>query len=152
FFNSGVNHDQDGASALAKTTFCPDVNSTDDSDAGPIAKNPQKVYPNMLFSSLVRGSLLYVPNVGAQPEPPVKFNVNVQGLVGVLDRIGGLQSDKTLNLNAQVAKETAPPAGQETQSLDRLFLNDLVAVDADRLGKDFLFVSRGGNYVLRASV
>ena len=38
----------------------------------------------MLFGALVRGPLLYVPNVGAQPEPPVRFNVNVQGLVGVL--------------------------------------------------------------------
>jgi YVTN family beta-propeller protein len=151
FFNSGANHDQDGASLLAQPTFCPDQSSTDDSDAGPIAKNPQKAYPNMLFSALIRGPLLYVPNVGAQPEPPVRFNVNVQGLVGVLDRVGQVETNKSLNLNAQVAKETQPPAGQETKSLDRLFLNDLVAVDADRLGKDFLFVSRGGNYVLRAS-
>ena len=38
----------------------------------------------MLFGAMVRGSQLYVPNVGAQPEPPVSFNVNVQALVGVL--------------------------------------------------------------------
>src|SRR6185436_10713422 len=30
--------------------------------------------------------------------------------------------------------------------------NDLVALDADRAGQQFLFVSRGGNYVLRASL
>ena len=70
FFNSGANGTNDGASQLANATFCPDVNSTDASDAGPIARNAQKVYPNMLFSSLIRGALLYVPNIGAQPDPP----------------------------------------------------------------------------------
>jgi DNA-binding beta-propeller fold protein YncE len=150
FFNSGAAGTNDGASQLAQTTFCPDTSSSDISADGPIGKNPQNVYPNMLLSALVRGPLLYVPNIGAQPEPPVRFNVNVQGLVGVLDRVHGTETRRTVNLNAQVAKETQPAAG--TQSLDRLFLNDLVAVDADRRGRDFLFVSRGGNYVIRAGL
>ncbi len=37
-------------------------------------------------------------------------------------------------------------------ALDKLFLNDIVALDADRRGKNFLVVSRGGNYVIRATV
>ena len=89
----------------------------------------------MLFGALVRGPLLYVPNVGAQPEPPVRFNVNVQGLVGVLNRVKGVETDRSLNLNAQVAKETQPAVADETKTLDRVFLNDLVAMDADRRGK-----------------
>jgi DNA-binding beta-propeller fold protein YncE len=152
FFNSGANGAGDGASQLAQPTFCPDVNSTDASADGPIAKNPQKVYPNMLFAALVRGSQLYVPNVGASPEPPVRFNVNVQGLVGVIDRVKGVETDRSLNLNAQIAKEKQPAVADETTTLDRVFLNDLVAMDADRRGRDFLFVSRGANYVLRASI
>ena len=150
FFNSGPNGTDDGASKLANATFCPDVNSEDATAEGPIAKNPQKVYPNQLFSVLVRGSSLYVANVGAQPEPPVRFNVNVQGLVGVLNRVKDQETDRTVNLNSQVAKETQPAAG--VVSLDRLFLNDIVAIDADRRGKDFLVVSRGGNFVIRAKV
>lgn len=152
FFNSGADGSKDGASQLAQTTFCPDVNSTDASAAGPIGKNPQKVYPNMLFSALVRGPLLYVPNIGAQPEPPVRFNVNVQGLVGVLNRVRGTETDRSLNLNAQVAKETQPDVTNEKSVLDRVFLNDLVALDADRRGRNFLFVSRGANYVLRGAL
>ena len=150
FFNSGANGTDDGASKLAQTTFCPDVNSTDASADGPIGKVAQKVYPNMLFDALVRGSQLYVPNVGAQPEPPVNFNVNVQALVGVLDRVHNVESTHSVNLNAQVPKETAPAAG--VVSLDKLFLNDIVAVDADRKGRNFLVVSRGGNYVIRAKI
>ena len=152
FFNSGPGGNLDGAALLAHTTFCPDVNSDDASDAGPIAKAPQKVYPNMLYGALVRGFFLYVPNVGAQPEPPVRFTVNVQGLVGVIDRLHGTESGLSLNLNSQVAREAQPSVPDETTSLDRLFLNDLVAVDADRRGKNFLFVSRGANYVMRASI
>jgi YVTN family beta-propeller protein len=153
FFNSGpAEAPTDGASQLAHPTFCPDVNSSDASDTGAIARTAQKVYPNMLFAALVRGSYLYVPNVGAQPEPPVRFNVNVQGLVGVLNRVRGVETDLSLNLNSQVARETQPPVAEETKTLDRLFLNDLVAVDADQRGKQFLFVSRGANYVLRASI
>ncbi|MET0988458.1 MAG: hypothetical protein ABW034_23925 [Steroidobacteraceae bacterium] len=152
FFNSGADGSKDGASQLAQTTFCPDVSSMDASATGPIGKQPQKVYPNMLFSALVRGPLLYVPNVGAQPEPPVRFNVNVQGLVGVLNRIRGIETDRSLNLNAQVAKETQPDVANETKVLDRVFLNDLVAVDADRRGRNFLFLSRGANYVLKGAL
>jgi hypothetical protein len=33
-----------------------------------------------------------------------------------------------------------------------LFLNDVVAIDADKRGRNFLVVSRGGNFVIRASV
>jgi DNA-binding beta-propeller fold protein YncE len=150
FFNSGTDvAPKNGADALAQPTFCPDINSTDATDAGAIAKTPQKVYPNMLNAALVRGPFVYIPNVGASPEPPVLFNVNVQALVGVLDRTTDTESNRTVNLNSQVAKETQPA---DNTSLDRLFLNDIVAIDADKRGRDYLVVSRGGNVVIRASL
>jgi DNA-binding beta-propeller fold protein YncE len=158
FFNSGANGvpDDTDNNNLANETFCPDVNSDDAAIGGAIQKVAQKVYPNMLFSALVRGGHLYVPNVGASPEPPVKFNVNVQGLVGVIDRTQGAAGAQdtalSLNLNSQVFKEADPLPPADEDTLDRVFLNDLVAVEADRLGRNFLFVSRGGNYVLRASL
>jgi hypothetical protein len=34
---------------------------------------------------VLRQNVLYVPNIGAAPEPPVKFNVNVQALGHVVD-------------------------------------------------------------------
>lgn len=148
YFNSGADGSGNGAGALARTTFCPDNNSVDVSADGPIGKVAQKVYPNMLNALLLRGTLLYVPNIGASPEPPVRFNVNVHGLVGVLDRFVG-NEPFTLNLNAQIKDEVQPPEGSE--SMARLFMNDLVAGTADLRGEKFLFVSRGGNFVMRAS-
>lgn len=150
YFNSNADGLGNGAAALKNTTFCPDAASADISTDGPIGKVAQKVYPNMLFGALIRGPFLYVNNVGAQPEPPVRFNVNVQALVGVLSTVTNTEAPLSVNLNTFVPKETAPAT--PSQSLDKLFLNDIVALDADRRGKEFLVVSRGGNYVIRAHV
>ena len=147
FFNSRADLSVDGASLLKNETFCPDPTSANIANDGPIARTAQNVYPNQLYSLLIRGPSLYVPNIGAQPEPPVRFNLNVQGLVGVLDRVNDVERALTVNLNQQVIQEAAP-----TGSLDKLFLNDIVAVDADRSGRDFLVLSRGGNYVVRAKL
>jgi len=149
YFNSNADGLGNGAAALKNRTFCPDENSADISDAGPIAKVAQKVYPNMLFGALLRGPFLYVPNVGAQPEPPVIFNNNVQALVGVLNVAVGQETLLSENLNTFVVPEVA---NTPTTPLDKLFLNDIVAMDADKAGKNFLIVSRGGNYVIRAKL
>jgi DNA-binding beta-propeller fold protein YncE len=150
YFNSLADGSGNGAAALVKETFCPDTASANIDPTGPIGRVAQKVYPNMLFGALLRGPLLYVPNVGAQPEPPVNFNTNVQALVGVLSTVVNVETPFSVNLNTYVPKETTPAS--PTTSLDKLFLNDIVAMDADRKGKDFLIVSRGGNYVIRASI
>jgi DNA-binding beta-propeller fold protein YncE len=156
FFNSGADGTANLNDRLANATFCPNVTSQDASPGGEIGRVAQKVYPNMLFSALVRGRKLYVPNEGASPEPPVRFNVNVQALVGVIDRtVGNAGSEDatlSLNLNSQVAREAQPAEADATSTLARVFLNDVVAVDADRSGRNFLFVSRGGNYVVRAGL
>ena len=43
------------------------------------------MFPNQLLSALIRGHRLYLPNIGAQPEPPEIFNANVQALVYAVD-------------------------------------------------------------------
>lgn len=148
FFNSGVNSDGDGASQLANDTFCPDTNSEDASEDGQIGKDPQLAYANQLYAALIRGAKIYIANVAASPEPPVKFNSNIQAMMGIVNRFNG--EEQSVNLNELIAKETQPDEGEI--SLDRLFGNDIVAMEADKSGKNFLIVSRGGNYVLRAQI
>jgi YVTN family beta-propeller protein len=130
--------------------FCPNPNDLND----PLnTMNPQGVFPNQLLSALIRGNRLFLPNIGAQPEPPEEASVNVQALVNAVDtqalaEVGaGLQNR---NLNVQIAVEApfrAPPP-----SLDFTFANDIVAIDANRAGNKFVIVSRGGNQVLRATL
>ncbi len=73
---------------------------------------------------------------------------NLLNLLAALDA----NSDLSDGIVIDAAAQAAVAAADETKSLDRVFLNDLVALDADRRGKEFLFVSRGANYVLRATV
>ena len=54
-----------------------------------------------------------------------------------------------VNLNVQIKNEPAP---EDPNRLGKLFGNDIVAIDANPNGTDFLIVSRGGNYVIRASL
>ncbi|MEE9344568.1 MAG: hypothetical protein V3U88_03070 [Methylococcales bacterium] len=129
--------------------FCPDPEAAPGDDV--IVKDPQGAYPNQFKSAMIRRGKLYLPNVGAGPEPPVKFNVNVQALVHVVDT-GSLteQNNLHVNLNAQIKTEAAPtdPIG----SLQRAFGNDLVAIDCNLAGTDCLVISRGGNYAMRVKV
>jgi YVTN family beta-propeller protein len=133
---------------LHDALFCPAPGQPLTADA--IAKAPQGAFPNQLQSLLVRGGQVLVPSIGAGPEPPIKFNVNVQGLVHVIDAASSADVPAlTTNLNAQIKLETQPDPAKG--SLARLFVNDLVAMDGTADGGTLLFVSRGGNVVLRAA-
>ena len=128
--------------------FCP--NPADLGD--PLnTNNPQGVFPNQLLSALIRGNRLYLPNIGAQPEPPQIFNANVQALVYAVDT-GALAevAAEHVNLNKQI--DDAEKVALPPPSLDRTFGNDLVAIDANLAGDTFLIVSRGGNQVFRATL
>jgi YVTN family beta-propeller protein len=135
-----------------KQTFCPDTTITD--PASPvITQDPQGVFPNQLKSALLCSGKLYLPNIGAQPEPPVSFDTNLQALVYVVkaDVIPPVeQTTLHVNLNAQIKTEL-PPLPDDPTSLDRLFGNDVVAIDADSTCQNFFIVSRGGNYVIKAT-
>jgi len=137
--------------AAPNNTFCPDPTIADATNPI-IMKDPQGVFPNQLKSALVCDGKLYLPNIGAQPEPPFGFNVNVQALVHLVDT-GTLQEDANLhvNLNAQIATEDEA-AGDVPGSQIRQFGNDLVAIDADRKCDNFFIVSRGGNAVIKAQL
>src|SRR5262249_18132389 len=115
------------------------------------AAAPQGVYPNQLLSALVRGNRLFLPNIGAQPEPREAAETNVQALVHVVDTTT-LQEipTETVNLNQQINTEPAPV--DPKVSLAGLFGNDIVGIDADAAGSVYLIVSRGGNYVIRAAL
>ena len=129
--------------------FCPDPALPGTNPVN--ANNPQGVFPSQLLSALIRGNLLFLPNIGAQPEPPEAATVNVQALVNAVDtqslmEVGaGLQNR---NLNKQIDVETAAPP----PSLAKTFGNDIVAIDANRVGNKFVIVSRGGNQVIRATL
>ena len=104
----------------------------------------------MLFGALlaVRAST-YRMSVRS-PSRRFTFNSNVQALVGVLNTVTNTEVPFP-GESEHLRRGPKSPATPATP-LDKLFLNDIVAMDADRRGKNFLVVSRGGNYVIRATL
>jgi YVTN family beta-propeller protein len=139
-FNAGVHSE----------VFCPAVDETDPT-ADVIDSDPQGAFPNQLQAALLRDDRLYVPSIAASPEPPVRFNVNVQALVHVVDAAALAEiPDRTVNLNAEIKAEVQP--ADPRRSLERLFANDIVALDATPDASRFYLVSRGGNCVIEATL
>ena len=63
-------------------------------------------FPNQLESIVIRGNRAYVPNTASSPNGPVKFNVNVQGFLSVIDITTDQEvTDETFNMNKGVQFE-----------------------------------------------
>ena len=63
-------------------------------------------FPNLLESIVIKGNRAYLANVGASPNGPVRFNVNVQSFLSVFDTTTDQDSGQTLNMNRGVQFES----------------------------------------------
>src|SRR4030095_10765448 len=63
-------------------------------------------YPNQLNSIAIRGRFAFIPNTGASPNGPIRFNVNTQSLLSVLDTTTRLDTGRTINMHSAVASQT----------------------------------------------
>ena len=76
------------------------VDSTGDGVA-----DPTSAYPNQLQSAVIRGGQVYLPNIAASPDGPLRFNVDTQAFVNVIDGVRGRGAEtdasalKMLNLH-----------------------------------------------------
>lgn len=63
-------------------------------------------FPNQLESIVIRGNRAYLPNTASSPNGPVKFNVNVQSFLSVIDIEADREvADESFNLNKGVQFE-----------------------------------------------
>lgn len=63
-------------------------------------------FPNQLESIIIRGNRAYVPNTASSPNGPVKFNVNVQSFLSVIDITTDQEvADETFNMNKGIPFE-----------------------------------------------
>jgi len=72
-------------------------------------------FPNMLNAIAIKGDHAYVPNTGASADGPVRFNVNVQSFLSVIDlrtdregQAGGVS--QSINMNRGINFEPAGPS------------------------------------------
>ncbi|NQZ12539.1 MAG: beta-propeller fold lactonase family protein, partial [Algicola sp.] len=55
--------------------------------------NKTAAFPNQLQNIVIRNGHAYLPNIGASPTGPQRFNVNTQAYVNRIDGIGGAEVD-----------------------------------------------------------
>lgn len=65
-------------------------------------------FPNQLNAIAIHGDFAFVPNTGASPNGPLRFDVNVQSLVSVLSVPLLVDAGRTTNLNVAVQAQSNP--------------------------------------------
>jgi YVTN family beta-propeller protein len=56
-------------------------------------------FPNQMQSIVIRGNQAYLPNIAASPSDPLRFNVDTQAFVNIIDNVNGNnQTDASLSL------------------------------------------------------
>ncbi len=95
-------------------------------------------YPNQFATVALKGKFAYLPNTGASPNGPIRFDVNTHGLVSVINGNTRLDAGKTINLHKAVAEQTNP---------DKLFVTQPWAM-AFKYGSNQGYVASAGSNIL----
>src|SRR5207249_7067221 len=109
---------------------------------GPTAIFTTGAYPNQLNNIAVKGRFAYVPNTGASPNGPVRFNVNTQSLLHVIDRSHAVDAGRTINMHLAVAQQT---------STDRRFITQPWAMAFKHDSNEGYVVSTASNIVVKVA-
>jgi YVTN family beta-propeller protein len=113
---------------------------------------PTGAFPNLLQSIVIFDGRGFVPNSAASPEPPLRFNLNVQSLVSVFD-VGTNQeiANQTFNMNRGINFDL--PAGlldaQIRDNTQRMFPSAPVDIDCSEATHTCWVVSQGSDFIVR---
>jgi YVTN family beta-propeller protein len=100
-------------------------------------------YPNQLNGLAVKGGFVYLPSTGASPNGPVRFDVNTQSLLSVLDRAASADTNQTINMHLAVAQQTGLP---------KLFITQPWAIAFKNLSDQGYVISAASNIVVKVVV
>ena len=100
-------------------------------------------YPNQLNGLAVKGGFVYLPSTGASPNGPVRFDVNTQSLLSVLDRAASADTNQTINMHLAVAQQTGLP---------KLFITQPWAIAFKNLSNQGYVISAASNIVVKVVV
>src|SRR5262249_17921379 len=109
-------------------------------------------FPNLLQSIAIFDGRGLVPNSAASPEPPLRFNLDVQSVLSVFDvNTNSELTDQTFNLNPGIT--SALPSGrldaQVRDNTDRLFPSVPVDIDCSSATGACWVVSQGSDFIVR---
>ncbi len=75
-----------GYRAASRVTLAPQITGFTIDSNGDGVPDPTSAFPNQLQSIVIRGNQAYLPNIAASPNGPLRFNVDTQAFVSVIDR------------------------------------------------------------------
>jgi YVTN family beta-propeller protein len=101
------------------------------------------VFPNQLNNVAIKGNFAYLPNTGASPNGPVRFDVNTQSLLAVVNRGTNLDAGKTINMHRAVADQAAA---------EKLFITQPWAMSFKHADDEGYVVSAASNIVVKVTV
>lgn len=90
---------------------------------GPNAIFTTGAYPNALNNVAIKGNFAYMPNTGASPNGPFRFDVNTQSLLSYLNVQTKLEAAPSVNMHKAVADQTNPSKLFITQPWAMAFRN-----------------------------
>jgi YVTN family beta-propeller protein len=70
---------------VQKITIGPEQTGFNVDSTGDGVADPTSAFPNQMQSIVIRGNQAYLPNIAASPSGPLRFNVDTQAFVNVLD-------------------------------------------------------------------
>jgi len=114
--------------------------------AAPVAADFKFVtgaYPNQLNNIAIRGRYAFVPNTGASPNGPTRFDVNTQALLSAINLTTRTDANRTINMHSAVAKQTGLP---------KRFVTQPWAIAFKTLADDGYVVSTASNVVIKVKV
>ena len=110
-------------------------------------------FPNMLQAVAIKGNRAYLPNTCASSDGPVRFNVNMQSCLAVLDTTTDAEgiaanAAQTLNMNRGINFEVGDPLDERK----RLFLAVPWAVAFKNKANEGYAVSLSSNVVVKVAL
>ena len=100
-------------------------------------------YPNQLNNLATHGNFAYLPNTGASPNGPVRFNVNTQSLLSVIDVRTNKDAGQTINMQSAVGAQANPT---------KLFITQPWAIAFKNNADTAYVVSQASNIVVKLTV
>lgn len=101
-------------------------------------------YPNQLNNIAIKNGFAYLPNTGASPNGPVRFDVNTQSLLAVINRRTGTDAGQTINMHLAVAQQPA--------TVPKRFITIPWAMAFKHAANQGYVISAASNIVIKVSV
>lgn len=100
-------------------------------------------YPNQLNNVAIKGGFAFLPNTGASPNGPVRFDVNTQSLLSVINRTTAQDAGQTVNMHLAVKAQTNPA---------KLFVTQPWAMAFKNAADQAYVVSAASNHLVKVQV